>query len=303
LPSTVGRRTALGLAAALLAGCERPSDPVAGLAADRAPIEISGAGFRTVELRFHVAEELPEFADDPSVFVHLLDASGAIARTFDHPLPGTWWPRETIADRFVLHFSALSAPPLPGEYRLTAGLYDPERGRYPLLTELPEVGKAEYEVARVTVRDASTLARRIALEGDWLPAEPDRDRQVVGARSLGESGPGAVVLPPFDAPGELFVRIALPEMDAEDRRLEIRDDAGEPVVRMTESCTGAVRELRGAGRRDALFDFPRARPDAGCRLELEPNYLVRPAAGGAPSSVRLQVVAWNDRADRGSAEP
>ncbi len=69
---------------------------------------------------------------DYSVFVHLLDASGAVRAQKDSmPVDGTypttlWQPGEHVTDRYTLD---LPADLPPGDYTLAAGLYLPETGQ------------------------------------------------------------------------------------------------------------------------------------------------------------------------------
>ncbi|MCB0131084.1 MAG: hypothetical protein KDD78_09555, partial [Caldilineaceae bacterium] len=68
---------------------------------------------------------------DYTVFIHLLNANGAVVAQSDSPplrgfLPTTVWPpRQPVADRSELMLPAGLAP---GTYRVVAGLYDPLDG-------------------------------------------------------------------------------------------------------------------------------------------------------------------------------
>jgi hypothetical protein len=77
-----------------------------------------------------------DLATSYTVFVHLLSPSGAVAAQHDGiPANGTipttdWSAGEVVEDRHQFEFANLP----PGEYRLVAGLYNPQTGeRLPLV--------------------------------------------------------------------------------------------------------------------------------------------------------------------------
>ena len=122
-------RSMSGVAAALLAlasvGCGRDR-PVAELEAEPAALRLDFPRFAVLTLTFRITGERPGGPGPlPIVFVHLLDGSGTVVRTFDHPFPAAWRVGATVEDRVTLYQSALARPLAPGPYRLTVGLYDP----------------------------------------------------------------------------------------------------------------------------------------------------------------------------------
>jgi hypothetical protein len=94
-----------------------------------APAARPDGGWINVALRW---EAIRTPAADYTVFVHLLDASGALVAQHDGPPAagyapiGGWSAGDTVLDRRSV---ALPAPLLPGEYRLVVGLYDPTTGQ------------------------------------------------------------------------------------------------------------------------------------------------------------------------------
>ncbi|MBL8056778.1 MAG: hypothetical protein JNK29_08775 [Anaerolineales bacterium] len=122
-----------------------PATPLAlrlGAGADLLGFDLAGApaqpgGTLTVTLYWRAAARLTTAY---TVFVHLLGPDGGIAAQVDEaPAQGArpttgWLPPEVIAD---VHTLTLPAELPPGDYSLTAGLYDPRSG------------------ARLTVRDAA----------------------------------------------------------------------------------------------------------------------------------------------------
>ena len=94
-----------------------------GLAGEPAP-----GAILPVELTWQTQRSLEI---DYTIFIHLLDANGAVVAQSDSPplrgfLPTTVWPpRQPVADRSELMLPAGLAP---GTYRIVAGLYDPLDG-------------------------------------------------------------------------------------------------------------------------------------------------------------------------------
>jgi len=98
---------------------------------------------QTVELTLHW-QALQEMSESYTVFVHLVDASGAVRTQQDNPpLNGTypttlWQPGEFVRDVYTL---ALPSDLPPGDYALEVGLYLADTG-----ARLPVVGNGDHVV-------------------------------------------------------------------------------------------------------------------------------------------------------------
>lgn len=293
------RRSLLALAllpSLLLAACgdEDPA-PVAEVSAAPAELTLPYPGQVRLELTWRPAAELGS-EGRPTVFVHLLDAAGEIARTYDHVYPSRWEVGGEHSYPLVLYQSLLG-PPLPaGDYRLTLGLYGPD-GRW-ALDAGEETAKREYQVATVGVPElAVSEVPRLDFGDGWLALEPGQDRQVLGSRWL--TGRGSIGVAAVPEPGVLTVHFEFPpSVDGEgpvyaegavDRRLTVTSD-----------CDGESDELVPGpdGRPFALVSVPE---EAGCTIDLQPNFHFQ--SGSAPvRSARLVQLFWNPTPE-GQAEP
>jgi hypothetical protein len=324
---------ALGLSAAGCGGAETPLARLGfepGRARAAAPGELA-LGYPEVLRVTLVWEPLTGLPEDgtgpPLVFVHLIDDTGALVRTFDHPYPAPWRPGAEVEDSVELYQSAL-APPLPaGRYRLSAGLYREGADRYPLEAMGEEVAAREYVLAAVTAAETGADLPAIEAAGDWLPVEPGADRQVLASRWL--AGEGELVVTGAREPGSLWLRLWVPVADHPDARLELAEGAKEQEVRLTTPCGGGAVVVTGAGLHelelpidpgaqetgtveaeaegDEVVAAPPA-PAAGagkpaatesaaaiggaCRVMLSTNFHLLGPEGGARRAVRLETVAW-----------
>lgn len=299
------RLLALGLSAA---GCGGGDDPVARLGFE-APLARAAGGELAlgypevvrVTLLWEPLAALPESGTGPPlVFVHLIDESGSVVRTFDHPFPETWRAGAEVEDPVELYQSAL-APPLPGgRYRLSAGLYRQGADRYPLEAMGEEIAAREYELTAVTAAEAASGLPAIAAAGDWLPLEPGADRQVLASRWL--AGPGELVVEGAREAGSLWLRLWIPVADHPDARLELAGGAHEQEVRITTPCGGATVAVTGPGRHQVELPVDPADREAGtgeaddrCPVMLATNFHLLGPEGGARRAVRLETVAWRRR--------
>ena len=289
---------ALGLSAAACGGAETPVARLElepGEARASAPGELS-LGHPEVRRATLVWEPLATLPEDgagrPLVFVHLLDESGAVVRTFDHPYPAPWRAGTPVEDPVELHQSAL-APPLPaGRYRLTVGLYGRGGERYPLAAIGEEVGRREYALATLTAVEPGAGLPAIEPAGDWLPVEPGTDRQVLASRWL--AGAGELVIAGAAAPGALWLRLQVPVADAANR-LELAEGASEQEVRLATPCGGAMVLVTGPGDHELELPVEPGGLDSGCPVELSANYHLVGPDGVERRVVRLDAAAWRRR--------
>lgn len=296
-------RTLLVLALVLAAaGCggETPVARVrleAGAAGDgeRPSVALGYPEVVVLPLVWEPAEPLPP-GDPPLVFVHLVDGSGELVRTFDHPFPAPWRPGTRIEDEVDLYQSAL-APPLPAaDYRLVIGLYRLDGTRFPLDAG-PEGARYEYEMARVEAAGPSADLPRFELSGDWSPVEAGGDLQVLASRWL--TGEGRLTIAGAPGPGAVWMRLRVPE-PAGDDRLVLDEGAGVQGLRMTSLCGGAESAVSGPGAHEVELPVEAAGDGdtgGGCEIVLSPTFhVVTRRPGEEPEEVRrsvlLDTLAW-----------
>lgn len=267
------------LAALTLSCAEEPLTPVARLAVTPAEVALGYPASAVLSAEWEMTAPLAGSSDpgarpgEPAggawVFAHLLDAEGALVRTFDHPLPFAWSPGETRSAPIELWQSALAPPLPPGDYRLTVGLYDPASGRrWALATGVMETDREEYPVARVRVLPPEPTAVEFA--GSWWPAEEGGDRQVVGRRWLREEG--TIELGGL-APGSvLALGLRIPAAGSGER-LVLAPGAEAARVGISSPCADGEVEIADAGYHLVTLDLqPPA--DGRCVVRLEPSYVV-----------------------------
>ncbi len=146
-----------------------------------------------VTLEWDMLRPLDRLGGKPVVFVHLLLPPHDVVRTFDHPFEGQWKPGSKQTYKLDL-CQSLDAPRInPGSYIISAGLYDGADGdRWPLSSDMREVGTFEYAVANAQATDEGDAARSIQLSGGWGALKSAEDRQIV-ARRLIDAGPTASI--------------------------------------------------------------------------------------------------------------
>ncbi len=243
------RLRALCPALAVLAGagwvgaCAEGEAPVASVTVQPAAAELPYPGLVRLELTVQMTE--PVAAEErPLVFVHLLDGSGNVVRTFDHEFPQTWRPGGEARYEVVLQQSAL-APPLPaGEYALTLGLYRGER-RWPLAVAGRETDTREYQVATIGVPATGPSAPMFNFSPSWLPTEGGIDNQILGRRWL--SSDGVLRLAEIPGPGTVRLALRLPEPRAGEDDLVYAEGYSSPGLRITSSCGGQEFSISGFG--------------------------------------------------------
>jgi len=272
-------------------GCgEETPDPVATVDVEPTELTLPYPGQARFEALWRPSAELGPGGGEPIVFVHLLDAEGEVARTFDHRFPAEWRIGGEQADPIVL-FQSLLGPPLPaGDYRLTLGLYGSE-GRW-ALDAGEEVAKREYAVATVQVPELAPAAvPKLDFADGWLALEPGQDRQVLGSRWLSTGGAIGVAAVPES--GHLTLHLEVPPSHGGNAPVFA---AGAAVQRLkvVSSCDGESDEIVGSGLGFAVVSVP---AEAGCEIRLEPNFFFLPTGSEMPRSVRLVQLFWNGESD------
>ena len=281
--------------AVVLAGCgSELTEPVARLTLSPAEIDLGYPGSTSLSAEWQMTAPLAGEAasvggDGPRVFVHLLDRSGEVVRTFDHELPFPWRPGEVRSSAVDVWQSALAPPVPPGDYDLTLGLYDLREGRrWALETDAPEVGRGEYRVARVRAL-APSSGVEVAFGGSWEPTAEGSDRQVLARRWLVQAGTIELSGLPEAARVELGLR--LPEA-AEGERLVIREGLDGAWVRVSSPCAGGEVLVEGPGYGTVELEL-RDGEDGGCTLRIEPSFVVLDLDSLARRSVALERLTWS----------
>ena len=298
---------------AVFAGCGgEEAEPVARLVAEPMELTVAYGTYAGLSLAWTPVAELEGASGDARVFLHLLDEDGELARTFDHDVPGPWSVGEERSYRVPVYQSLLAPPLPPGQYALTAGLYDGENNRWPLDFEGERVGRHEYQVAAVEVPARGAELPAVQFSPTWSPTLAGADRQVVAYRWL--AGEGAIGLLEVPEDGTLWMvlripgdqeggatRRLLPVMEEGEGEEEGQDPAagaegeapapappGEPRVSVTASCSGFEAQVSGEGRHDLEVPITGG---SDCAVTLSPNYTVESRAGEG-RTVLLEILAW-----------
>lgn len=216
-----------------LTACGPTEVPAASLTVEPTALTLPYPGYADLRLDFVMKEPLDGDVR-PLVFVHVLDASGDVVRTFDHELPEAWRPGSTVSDTVTLHQSALAPPLPPGSYDLTVGLYRGDR-RWPLETDAPAAAHAEYRVAEVTVPQDGSKAPMLHFSPSWMATEAGSDAQVLARRWLAQDG--TLRLADVAAPGTLRLSLNLPEPGNQED-LVLEEGHQEPSVSIESDCGG-----------------------------------------------------------------
>lgn len=243
---------------------------------------------------------------EPVVFVHLLDGSGAVLRTFDHPFPGPWPPEEPVRHGIEVWHSVLAPPLEAGRYRLTLGLVEAERGRrWPLRFDRIEpeaVDRGEYVVATVAVpSERPPWAPEVAFTGAWRAPDELPDRQVIRTRML--AGEGAVVLRGFDRPLAVEMVLHVPRSEESGYRLvldEGADGAGEPAVTVTSPCASGPERLVGRGSHRARLVLRPPADGGTCPVRIAPEFVLVDPVSFDRITVQLRRLTWEAPAPEGA---
>jgi len=275
-----------------LVACEEAPTPVATLRAVPGQITLPFPHYRTLDLEIDMVEPLGT-QNRPWVMVHLLDLTGSVVRTFDHRLPGDWVTGQTQSYSIELYQSALAPPLDAGVYQLTAGLYDPEMGRFALSADAEEVHDMEYAVATVEVPQGSDDAPKFFFSPTWMATEAGTDVQILGRRWLRSDG--VIRLAGVTEPGtaRLEIRMAPPDPQLQDLILDEGYDEAQLDVETT--CGDETWSFSGMGSH--LLEVPVApaageEGDGGCEIELTPHFRVVTRRNLNSRALALDLLAW-----------
>lgn len=295
--SRIHRIVALAGGLGALAGCgAEEAEPVARLVAEPMELTLAYGSYTGLALTWSPLAELEGASGEPRVFLHLVDEDGDLARTFDHDVPGAWRPGEERSYRVPVYQSLLAPPLPPGDYSLTAGLYDAEGNRWPLAFEGERSGRHEYRVAAVDVPARGVELPAVQFSPTWSPTLAGADRQVVAFRWL--AGDGTIRLTDLPGSGTLWLALRIPgegEGGMRRRRVDASEGedgeppAGEPRVRVEASCSGFQAQVSGEGRHDV--EVPVTADEGACAVTLTPSYVME-SPGGGDQTLLLEILAW-----------
>lgn len=174
---------------ALLAGCglADTAPPIGTAAVSLARSRVPLGGPVEMTYRFTLAPDAPALTDDYRIFVHFLDADGALMFSDDHdpPEPLSTW----TAGREITYGRRFFMPVYPyiGETTVALGLYSPAQGdRLALGGE--HLGQRAYRVATFEMAPQSESGFLIYEEGwhdaESAPEDPVREWQWTTGRAV-----------------------------------------------------------------------------------------------------------------------
>ena len=176
----------MSLLGALGCGLTDTALPVATAAVGLNRTRVPLGGPLEMTYRFTLSQDAPAFSDDYRVFVHFLDADGALMFEDDHdpPEPTTSWrlgQEISYERRFIV-----PVYPYIGETTIAVGLYSEVKGdRLPLAGE--HLGQRAYRVATMEMAPQSESGFLMFGDGwyaaESVPEEPNREWQWTTGRA------------------------------------------------------------------------------------------------------------------------
>jgi hypothetical protein len=272
-------------------GCRHASEPVARLEIAPRSAELPFAGSVELTATWETTLPLAGLKGEPQVFVHLLDGTGGILRTFDHRLPFSWEPGTTQTSAIELWQSALAAPLPPGSYRLSLGIYDLDKHRWPLIVDGEAVDDQEYVVATVEVPAVDATAPTAAFAGSWLATEAGGSKQVPAVRWLTEDG--SIELRGLRGPLTVDLTLAVPRL--QDAGFHPVLDAGAETVAVVlrSDCLAGEQTLTGFASHEVELALTPAADASTCTVEIDPNYVFLHKIDFSKRSVALEKLVWH----------
>jgi hypothetical protein len=274
------------------AGCHREAPAVARLDVEPRSVTLAYPQLVPVRLTWTpVTAAGGETPSEPQVFLHLLDAKGAVLRTWDHPFPQHWAAGTPVTYDVKLYQSALAPPLGAGKYRLSVGLYDRGGQRWPLDGLGKPLWHQEYQAAEVTV-PSQAAGPQLTFSPAWLPLEPGSDKQVLARRRLGDQ-PGEIRLDAIPGPGTVWLSFRIPPGNHPDEKVVFHDaGTNSPAAVVRCSCGSVETAISGPGLHEVEMPVDAAGAGAGCRITLTPNFHILTTGQPQPWSVAVQIVAW-----------
>ncbi len=277
----------IALAALLIAGCEEAPQPVGGIAVEPTQIALPASSYTPLEITVTPSTALDAGAD-PHVMVHLLDASGTVVRTFDHPLPVEWTPGTTESYPIDLYQSALAPPLDAGAYRLTVGLYDPAAGRWALTAAGEEVATSEYAVATVDAAPRPEAGPRFFFSPTWQATEAGTDVQILGRRWL--RGDGSIRVDRLESAGTLKVVARIPKPNPELEDLVLSEGFDGVVLEATTTCSDQSWTFTGQGRH--VLEVSVGAGAGECEIAFVPRYQIVNRLNLDGRALVVDLLAW-----------
>jgi hypothetical protein len=279
------------VAAALWVGCGGSSSPVGHLSVTPKSVELGHPGFVELTFAFQFDQPLEGSSGRQRVFVHLLDESGGIARTFDHDLPVPWRPGSSHEYGVLLYQSALAPPLAPGEYTLTVGLHDGSGRRWGLATGGERAGKDEYVVAKVRAADSVAATPMFLFPEVWRAAEGGTDRQVLARRWLG--GTGSLRLASIRGAGHVWMSVGIPVADERTEELILDEGETTPAVDVATTCSDFTVRLEGQGSHSISVPVGgEGELPAECEVSFDSNFYLIELDTLGRRTVALENISW-----------
>lgn len=276
--------------AVVLGGCEQERDPVARLTVEPATTTLPFAGKVELATTWEATAPLTDLEGDLQVFVHLLDGSGELLRTFDHAFPNPWEVGLAQSYAIELWQSALASPLDPGSYPLTLGIYDRAGHRWPLIVGGEEIDDQEYVVAQVEVTSQAASAARVVFSDDWRPVEPGSSKQIPAVRWLVEDG--RIEFRELGGPLAVDLAVGIGRLEETGFRLVLDEGRQTPGVELRSDCLEAPAWVEGYGSHEVELILTPADGAAACTIDVDPGFVFLNSTTLDKRSAVLEKLLW-----------
>jgi len=223
--------------------------------------------------------------------IHLLDRSGEILRTFDHPFPGGWQVGEERRYEVEIFQSALGPGLEPGEYGLSAGLYDAAGHRWPV-EAAGTTSAGDLRVATVAAVEPPAGFPELYFSVAWMPIEEGADLQILGRRWA--TGDAVIRVGGITGPGAVWLRIGVPDGAEPGQQLVLAAGAAQARSSISAECSGFEAELAGAGSH--TLEIPvtvGGDPPGECEIRISANFELISIENQEKRTVVLENLAWS----------
>ncbi len=278
---------ALVVVVTLAWGCGEPPTPVGSLRVEPAEVALGFPRYTAIDIHLEPTADL-EGGASPYVMVHVLDDSGTVVRTFDHPLPFDWRVGRSETYSIDLYQSALAPPLEPGAYRLTMGLFDPNSGRWALETAGEEVTAQEYVVGSLIAGDSTVGAPKFFFSPTWQATEAGTDVQILGRRWL--RGDGQIRLTEIPGAGSLRVHVRVPPADPQTEDLVLSEGYADVALDVTTTCSEETWTFTGLGTH--VIDVAIGEGVGRCELAFTPHYQLVTRVNLDGRALAVDLLAW-----------